>query len=184
MTVHRQDKISDLLLERRVDSGADFIEDDELGFHHHCSAEFEKLLLSSGKIARQFMGQVAQIEKVHHFPRFFKDFFLLDTDRTTSAPGAQQTFSDLSRRHHHQVFAHTEGMKFMGNLEGPQQLLGKQLMGRETGNVFPVEEDPPAVRFERSRDQIEQGCLASAVWSDKAGDGSLPDREGALVNSP
>ena len=45
-----------------------------------------------------------------------------------------------------------------------------------------TEADHTAVRWQVARDQVEDGCLAGAVWADQAGDRALLDAERAVVD--
>ena len=84
---------------------------------------------------------------------------------------------DASERAHHHVLQDRQADHRPYDLECANEASQRDLLGRKSGQVFTVEEDPSGRRPQRACDQIEAGGLAGAVRSDKGDDLPFGDIE-------
>ena len=119
--VQPQNRIADCVEQGAVHTRADLIEENDLGIHHHCAAKLQQLFLSAGKVAGQLVGHMRNFKEFNNFIGLAPHFGFLVAHGLAFEPRVPQCLARLAARHHHQVFAHAQGGKFMRNLEGAQQ---------------------------------------------------------------
>ena len=168
--VQPDDRIADGVQQRAVHAGADLIQENNLGIHHHGAAQFQKLFLPARNISRALIGQMADGQKLQHLIRLVANTAFLKGHRFAVEKRIHQTFTGLVFGHHHQVFPHRHGGKFMRNLKCAQQSLGEQLMRRQAGNVLAVHRHATARRWQPPGDHIEKCGFSRTIRPDQPGD--------------
>src|SRR6056300_634785 len=109
---------------------------------------------------------MADFKEFDHFISLATKFPFFCTDPRRAKPRINKPFPRLVAWHQHQVFTNGQGRKFMRDLECTQHALGEQVMWRQAGNVRAIKKYPSGCRRVKPGDDIEQGCLASAVRAD------------------
>ncbi len=107
----------------------------------------------------------------------------VDFDPFAAEPCVPQAFTQLSARHHHQIFAHSHGVELMCNLERPEETFGKQFMRGQAGDVFTIHRHPTTGRGQVTRNNVEKSGFAGTIWTDQAGDRPFFDTQGCSINS-
>ncbi|ORE91538.1 membrane associated protein [Stappia sp. 22II-S9-Z10] len=171
------DDLADRGEKRAVHACADFVEEDDLGVHHHRAAELQELLLAAGEVFRPLVREVGEGEEVEHLVRLLAQRLFVGGDAAGAKPGVDEVFPRLRGRHHHQILAHRQRVELLGELKGAQQAAPEELVRGEAGDVLAVQPHGAGGRRIEPGDDVEERRLAGAVGADQPGDGAAPDRQ-------
>ena len=166
-----------------IDPCSGLVQQHHLRIGHHAASQFQQFFLTARKGAGIGVFQFGQFHKVQNFERLLLQAGFLRFDGLQAKPGVPDFFTDLMRRNQHHVFQNGHVGKFTRDLKGAIDLLVEYLIRAQTVYSFALENDPAAVGFVMTGDEIEQGGFSGAIGSDESGDRSLLDCKRASGHS-
>ena len=182
LLVQADNRVADGIEQGAVHTCANLVEEHDLGVNHHGAPQLQQLFLPTRQIARFFVFQMIDCQKFQHVIGFGLQCALFVCNALAAKPCVPQRLARLRAGHHHQVFAHGHGGKFMGNLERAQQAFVEQVMRRKTGDILAQHRHTAGRRLKNARDHIEKSGFSRTIWTDQAGNRAFFNAQGRTIN--
>ena len=176
------DLVGELGKQGPVDAGSDFIQQDDFRVAHQRASQFDQFFLAAGKVAGFLVQHMFQFEKPDRFSRLVVDGAFFCAVAAASENDVQDILAFGCGCRGHQVFQNSKAGKLMRNLKRSRQPALRPLVGFQTGNVLPVEQNPSGTWPDGARNDVEGRGLAGPVGADQAGNEARADVETGVVD--
>ena len=165
---------------RPAQSGGGFIENDQRGVGGERPGNFKNALLAQRQVAGKVMGIGAEPDPFELKPCLETGAALFGAIEPCDASEDPGAGAQIGSEQHIVEKRHAGPDPHM--LEGTRDPGSGNTQRPDTGDIFSEKHDRAGVARERTGDQVENGALAGAVWTDKADDFAGSDFEPHLTD--
>ena len=182
LRVELLDALDDQLQQRRVDACCRLVEQDRLRVGHQHAGKFEQLALTARKHAGWLPLKPRQSDEIEQGPRLVHRRPLLRRHMPRPQKIHPALFARLALRPGQNVLQHSHLREGPRDLKGATDASHDALFRPFVRHVVSADPDRTVVWLEAARQQVEEGCLAGAVWPDQPNHLSLAQLERHLVD--